>query len=77
MNNNKLISLVAEVLKLPPANVTDTLAMGQVESWDSLKHMELVVAIETGYGLELTFDEIVAMKSVGDIRKVLAAHGKA
>ena len=77
MNDDKLIPLVADVLKLPPEQVTEALAMGQVESWDSLKHMELVVAIETAYGLELSFDEIVAMKSVGDIRQVLATHGKA
>ena len=68
--------MLAEVLKLSASAITDELAMGNTEAWDSLKHMELVVAIETGYGLELSFDEIVAMKSVGDIRRVLAAHGK-
>lgn len=76
MNDDKLITLISDVLKLAPGRVTDELTMGQVECWDSLKHMELVVAIETGYGLELSFDEIVTMKSVGDIRRVLAARSK-
>jgi len=76
MNDGKLTTLLTDVLKVAPSNVTDELAMGNTEAWDSLKHMELIVAIETGYGLELSFDEIVAMKSVADIRKVLAARGK-
>jgi acyl carrier protein len=37
--------------------------------------MELVVAIEQSMGIELTFDEIVSMRSVGEIRNVLKRRG--
>jgi len=45
--------------------------MADVDAWDSLKHMELVVALETMFDIQLTFDEIVAMRSVREIKRVL------
>jgi acyl carrier protein len=67
--------LLAEVLQLPAAKITDDLTMRDVEVWDSLKHMELVVSLEETFGMQLTFDEIVAMQSVGEIKRVLRAKG--
>jgi len=49
--------------------------MANVEAWDSLKHMELIVALESAFEIELTFDEIVAMRSVQDIKRVLTGRG--
>ena len=45
--------------------------MKDVDAWDSLKHMELIVSLEQSFGIELSFDEIVAMRSVGEIKRVL------
>ena len=63
--------LLADLLQLPIAEITDDLAMKDVEVWDSLKHMELVVSLEEIFCVQLTFDEIVAMQSVREIRRVL------
>lgn len=68
---DKVKALLAEALKIPTASITDDLAMKDVEAWDSLKHMELVVSLEETFDIELTFDEIVAMQSVRDIKRVL------
>ncbi len=68
-------SLLAEVLQIPASGVTEDLAMKDVEAWDSLKHMELIVSLEQRFGIELTFDDIVAMRSVGEIKRVLRERG--
>ena len=70
-----LKALLADVLQLSEAAIADDLAMENVEAWDSLRHMELIVALEQAYRLELSFDEIVSMRTVAQIRKVLGAHG--
>ena len=75
--NDKVEALLAEVLQIPVAEITDDLAMKDVEAWDSLKHMELVVSLEETFGVELTFDEIVAMQSVREIKRLLRARGVA
>lgn len=69
--DEKVKSLLAEVLQVPAAKITDDLAMKDVEAWDSLKHMELIVSLEEVFGLQLTFDEIVAMQSVIEIKRIL------
>lgn len=68
-------TLVAEVLQVPPAMITDELAMQDVDVWDSLKHMELIVSLEERFGLQLTFEEIVTMQSVASIKRVLRERG--
>jgi acyl carrier protein len=75
--DGKVEALLADVLQVPAATITDDLAMEGVEAWDSLKHMELVVALEEAFGVELTFDEIVRMRSVGEIKRVLGARSAA
>jgi len=71
-----LESLLADVLQIPIAAVTDELSMKDLEAWDSLKHMELIATLENQLDIQLTFDEIVAMRSVGDIKRVLNGRGK-
>jgi len=70
--SGKVEGVLAEVLQLPRSEITDDLTMKDVEAWDSLKHMELIVALETALEVQLTFEEIVAMQSVREIKRVLA-----
>ncbi len=64
-------TVVAEVLQIPAGTVTDDLAMKDLDVWDSLKHMELIVSLEGSFEVQFTFEEIVAMQSVGEIKRVL------
>lgn len=70
-----LEQLLADVLQIPLTEVTDQLAMTDVEVWDSLKHIELIASLEEQLGVQLSFDDIVAMRSVGDIKRVLNNKG--
>lgn len=47
----------------------------QIERWDSLQHIALVRTLETTYGIQLSLDEMMEMRSVGDIERVLERHG--
>jgi acyl carrier protein len=73
--DRRIDNLLAEVLQIPPATITDDLAMKNVDAWDSLRHMELVVSLEQSFALQLSFDEIVAMQSVRGIKNVLRQRG--
>lgn len=73
--DNKVDVLVAEVLQIPAATITDDLAMKDLDAWDSLKHMELIVSLEQAFDLQLTFDDIVAMQTVREIKRVLNERG--
>jgi acyl carrier protein len=71
----RLESLVSEILHIPADVIADELSVRSVESWDSLRHMELVAGIEHNYGVALSFEEIAGMDLVGDIRRMLDARG--
>lgn len=71
----KVENLLSEVLQMPASDITDDLTMKDVDAWDSLKHMELIVALEQSFEVQLSFDEIVAMQSVREIKRVLRERG--
>lgn len=71
----ELKELMAELFKMEKGEITDTLTMKDTDVWDSLKHMELIVSIEELFGIELTFDEIVAMQTFKEIKRILKERG--
>lgn len=70
-----LEQLLAELLEIPVTQITAELAMKDLDVWDSLKHMELIAVLEQEFDVQLTFDEIVTMRSVSDIKRVLSNKG--
>ena len=71
----KVQNLLSDVLQIPSSEITDDLTMKAVDSWDSLKHMELIVSLEQSFEIQLSFDDIVAMQSVSEIKRVLRERG--
>jgi acyl carrier protein len=71
----KLDELMADLFEMSEEDISDSLTMKNTDVWDSLKHMELVIAIERTFGIELTFDEIVSMQNIGTIKRILKKRG--
>jgi acyl carrier protein len=63
----QLQPLFREVLDQPHLNITRQSTASSVEGWDSLAHMNLLVAIEQEFGVSFTLAELEGMKSVGDM----------
>jgi acyl carrier protein len=72
---NQLIQIVAEALKIPPDQVSAQMTMEGTPAWDSLAHMELIVSLEEHYRMQLTPDDMVALRSVGAIAELLKMKG--
>ena len=66
--------LIADVLNIPQDRISDDLHMKDCAEWDSLKHMELILAIEQAYAIELSGDDIAEMTSVAAIKTILARY---
>jgi len=72
----KLEEIIADALGIPLESVHETLTVEDVQSWDSLAHVGLVIRLEAAYGVSFQPSEIERMyKSVGDIRDVLRRKG--
>lgn len=69
-----LTNIIADILRIPREEISDSLDMEETGTWDSLSHMQLIAALEEEFNIELTAEEIVAMRSVGEIKHVLRAR---
>lgn len=47
-----------------------------IEDWDSLEHINLVVAIEKAFDLKFSMDEVTGMKDVGEMVEIIKERGK-
>ena len=63
--------IMADLLGMPKDEITDKTSFKNAEAWDSLKHMEIIAALEERYDILLTADEIVTMLSFGKIKTLL------
>jgi acyl carrier protein len=69
----KLDQLVRELFDVD-APVGDETLFADVAGWDSLKHVELIVGLETRFGIELTAEEIERLTSTSAAREILTAR---
>lgn len=53
--------------------VEDSTSSDDVEEWDSLSHIQLVVAVEKTFGLKLTSKEILSWEDVGEMADAIYA----
>ena len=73
--SNRIETIFAEVLGIPVEGISDATSPENTSEWDSLQAMNLVAALEEGFDVRLTTVEILSMRSVGLVRKVLRAKG--
>ena len=76
-NEAKLKRTLSEVLGVAETDVGEETSMDTVDSWDSLKHLNLVLALEEQFGVSLTEEQSFEILSYPLIKVVLAEHGVA
>jgi len=62
-------------LELPPDTPVDELEYRGIDKWDSLAHMALVAALEQAFDVMIDTDDVLAISSFGQARKVLERQG--
>lgn len=51
--------------------VNENTTSSDIEDWDSLEHINLIVAVETEFDIKFSMNEITLMKNVGDMAKLI------
>jgi acyl carrier protein len=70
-------SIAADVLKVPAAKITPESSTETVEGWDSVQHLNLVLALEQEFSLQFDPEEIDQMNSIGRVASVVESKLKA
>ena len=73
-NETLLKNTVAGVLGISPDDINDDSSMDNLHEWDSVKHLNLVLAIEEVFGVSMTEEQSLEMLSFPLIKLVLSEH---
>lgn len=69
--DNHIKNVMSAVFEIPIDEIDDDSSPDNVGSWDSLKHMNLVVALEEEFDIEFIDDEIVEMMNLSQIKIIV------
>ena len=77
MDKNQILADVQEifrdVLDNEDIEISFETVADDVEEWDSLSHIQLIVAIEKHFHIKFTSKELMEWKTVGDMIECIAA----
>ena len=68
-----LYNIIAGVLNIDAATLNEQSNALNTDNWDSLRHIEVILAVETAYNIRFAINEVVNMQNLGDMRAVLEA----
>lgn len=75
--SKRIQALLVESLRVPPDQITPELTFGDLPQWDSMGHMEVMMALEAQFGIEINADTITTLTSVPAITNYLQENGHA
>ena len=62
--SERLFKVISQVLNVPLGEINVESSPDTIESWDSLKHMNLVLAIEQEFNIQFKEEQIIDMLNV-------------
>jgi acyl carrier protein len=75
---HKLNDIFRDLFDLPELQLNEAMSADDIDEWDSVNHVMLVVEIERQFKVKFHTAEVEEMKNVGDLVKLIVAKtGKA
>ncbi len=72
---SSLREILADTLEITPAEVTPELSTDSVETWDSFRHLQLILSLEGEYGVQFDPQQIPDLTTVAKIQAALESKG--
>jgi len=69
----RIQAIAADVLEVPAAKITPESSPETIETWDSVHHLNLVLALEQEFSLQFEPEEIDQMKDIRHILEILGS----
>lgn len=70
----KLNEVFQDVFDDEDIEVNDDTTSADVDGWDSLEHINLIVAVERTFGIKFTMGETTGLKNVGEMVDKIISH---
>jgi len=73
MISERLKKVILRELKLDQFLIEESTVAGMVPGWDSLNHARIIMAVEEEFGIHFKTVEIIRLKNVGDLQKLISS----
>jgi acyl carrier protein len=70
----KLTTVFYDVFDDDSVNITSGLSARDVDGWDSLTHIRLIVTVEKAFKIKFSTSEIGKLENVGDLVTLIKSH---
>jgi acyl carrier protein len=67
----QLYQLIGKVLNVDPSTLNEESNAQNTPNWDSLRHIEVIFAMENAFHVRFSMPEIASLRKLGDIRTLL------
>ncbi len=69
---NRIKEVMSAVLSIPIEEISDDASPDNLDAWDSLKQMNLIIALEDEFDIELSDDQVIEMIDFECIARTLS-----
>ncbi len=70
-NQEKLYKIFAKVFDNPNLIIEPQMTANDVDGWDSMSHLSLIVTVEKEFGIKISGAEVMRLKNVGDLLELI------
>lgn len=71
---SRIQSVASGILNDPNLVFSEGTTAGDIPGWDSLTHVQIVVGVETAFGIRMTSTEVAQLENVGSMIDLVEAH---
>jgi acyl carrier protein len=65
--------VILSALKLDDWEITDATLAAEVPGWDSLSHVNVMLAVEKHFGIRFKSIEVLRLANIGDLQRLVNA----
>ena len=55
---SKIYRLMSNVFEIPESEISEDSSLDSIESWDSIRHLNLILALEEEFGITIPDEEV-------------------
>jgi alcohol dehydrogenase class IV/acyl carrier protein len=73
---NRLYGVISRQFLISESDITDEIGPGDLAAWDSIGQLQLILAIEKAFDLQLSVNDVMSINNVKDIIDVLIKYSQ-
>ena len=73
MITDELKNVLLRALRLDDWDIRDETKASELPGWDSLSHINVIMAVEERFHIRFKTSEVLKLKSIGDLQRLVTA----